>query len=131
MQAVVLPQPSVSKPKTMPTKRTPAGPANNKPQVAATGKSQPDLLQKHPLVIALREQITQERTAREAAENYSDELKRTLQAQSQESKAQKYSELQGRVGTLCGIIGKLATDNKMLEERIKEYSQEIIALQAS
>merc|ERR1712137_1520632 len=78
-----------------------------------------DAVQNHPSVVALRQQIAAERKMREKAEEFSEELKRLLQvSESKESKQQRASDLQVRIGQLCGVVGQLSTANANLQQKL-------------
>lgn len=90
-----------------------------------------DAVQNHPSIVALRQQIAQERKMREKAEEFSEELKRLLQAsQNKESKQLRASELQVRIGQLCGVVGQLSTDNAQLQQKLAYYQKEFLLLAA-
>lgn len=68
---------------------------------------------------------------REKAEEFSEELKRLLQAsQNKESKQLRASELQVRIGQLCGVVGQLSTDNAQLQQKLAYYQKEFLLLAA-
>lgn len=101
----------------------------SKSKLAEVMKS--DAVQNHPSIVALRNQIAQERKLREKAEEFSEELKRLLQAsQNKESKQQRVTELQMRIGQLCGIVGQLSTSNADLQQKLTFYQKEFLLLAA-
>eukprot|EP00339_Tiarina_fusa_P003038 CAMPEP_0117035226 /NCGR_PEP_ID=MMETSP0472-20121206/25032_1 /TAXON_ID=693140 ORGANISM="Tiarina fusus, Strain LIS" /NCGR_SAMPLE_ID=MMETSP0472 /ASSEMBLY_ACC=CAM_ASM_000603 /LENGTH=304 /DNA_ID=CAMNT_0004744635 /DNA_START=377 /DNA_END=1288 /DNA_ORIENTATION=+ len=86
-----------------------------------------EAVQNHPSVVALRQQIAQERKMREKAEEFSEELKRLLLAsESKESKQQRASDLQVRIGQLCGVVGQLSTANAGLQQKLAFYQKEFL-----
>ena len=89
-----------------------------------------ETVQNNPEVQELRQLIAEARKGREEAEATSERLKHELQlAGNKESKQQRASGLQGRIGSLCGVVGSLSSQNANLQQKIFSYSQEIQALQ--
>ena len=84
-----------------------------------------DVVQNHPKIQSLRASIAAERKAREDAENYSEELKKNLLSQSKETKQQTALELQSRIGSLCGAVGQLTSQNAILKQTIQLYDEKI------
>jgi hypothetical protein len=85
----------------------------------------------HPDVVALRARIADERKLREEAESKSDALKRSLQSSgSKSSKLQRATELEARIGKLCGLVGHLSSVHASLLDQVAAQKAEIDQLQS-